>query len=225
MYPDRWHVEKLRDLVRENYDEPESLIRVINSVSRYIGIFVVHLVGARDTMKPVVGEGMDPNPGKLKYIFGAAEDQNDFMAAKLETEAHFLGFVHSARSIFDVFAFLVNKLLLNSLIPEDKCYLDPVLKKLPDSELKNELNALKNSSSYSYVVAFVNTSKHRYLIDQPYVLNIPEGRVGIRISRFEYKGESFPEYWIEEALELVLAAKNRIIACGNALNAAVLEKV
>jgi|TARA_R110001592_G_scaffold229914_1_gene486604 hypothetical protein len=44
--------------------------------------------------------------------------------------------------MFDVFAFLVNKLLLNTSIPEEDCNLGLVLKKLPASDLKNELEAL-----------------------------------------------------------------------------------
>jgi|TARA_R110001599_G_scaffold96762_1_gene249966 hypothetical protein len=71
MDSDRWHLGKLREHVRENCEQPEVILKIINSIDRYVGIFVVHLEGTRDTMKPVVGESVEPSPDHLEYILSA----------------------------------------------------------------------------------------------------------------------------------------------------------
>ena len=108
---------------------------------------------------------IDPNnqdqSEAIKIILGASDRQEEYYLAKVASDAHILGAAHSARAMFDVFAFLVNGLVLDGAISENSCNIQKVTKKLPSSPLKSELVALEKSYWFGFVCAFVNVAKQR----------------------------------------------------------------
>jgi len=169
-----------------------------------------------DTENPISKANVDS-------IFGTSENQDEFRLALLATRAHLLGFMHSARAVFDVFAFLVNILVLEDTIAEDKCYVTTIAKNLPASKLKLELDSLVKSEGFLYVNAFVNTSKHRSLIATQFTIDFDGPWSGVKIGSFEYKSKPFPARRLEELLQDVIDTKNRVITCCNLLNSHVLN--
>jgi hypothetical protein len=118
-----------------------------------------------------------------------------------------------------MFSQLVNGLVLSSSIPIEDCNISKVVKKMPESELKRCLAELLESHWFAFVAGFVNTTKHRQLVQHQFSISFEEGAVGIQIGAFEYKGKQFPPYWSDEVLRGVVSVKNKVVDCGCALNA------
>ena len=81
---------------------------------------------------------------------------------------------------------------------------------------------MKDSHEFKYINAFVNTIKHRRLLETEYVAEFGMGTRnddGIQIKAFSYKGDSFPPIW---AKDIVGDYQSRILehiyAIGNAVN-------
>jgi hypothetical protein len=89
--------------------------------------------------------------------------------------------------------------------------------------LKDRLDKLLESHWYNYVAAFINTTKHRQLVQHKVAVSIEENRVGIRIGAFNYGKKSFKTYWDHEVLEGAIEVKNVIIECGRLLNTSYLN--
>ncbi|WP_394672576.1 hypothetical protein [Limnobacter sp.] len=214
----QWNLKQLREYIRGSRSDSAVLLDIVHSIDRYTQIFLFHLEGARDVMNGI-GDAENPRSRKnLEIVFGVSSQQDEYHLAKVASEAHILGVVHSTRAMFDVFAFLVNAMLLNGEIPEHRCDVSRVIQKIPASPLKQELEKLAVSYWFGYVSAFINTSKHRMLVRHSFHVGIEEPYVGIRIGAFEYNGQSFPVYRLRELLEGVLEVKNAIVRCGKAFN-------
>ncbi|MES1934626.1 hypothetical protein T35B1_18578 [Salinisphaera shabanensis T35B1] len=214
----QWNLKELREYIRAERANSDELIQILRSIDRYIQIFMFHLEGARDAMDEVIDPTDEHQVEAVKMVFGASAHQERYYFAKVASEAHVLGAAHSARAMFDVFAFLVNGLLLNGAVCESRCNLQVVAKKLPPSPLKRELDGLANSYWFGFVSAFVNVAKHRMLVDHSFRVGFKDPHTGIRIGSFEYKGQRYPQYRVSEFLEGVLEVKNKVVDCGDLLN-------
>lgn len=217
-----WDTAYLRQHICSLGEPERSLVEVVDSIGRYNAIFIYHLESARDAMKGIIR--MDDPHGieNLRLVFGDSERQDEFYLAKIASEANILGCIHSTRAIFDVFSHLVNGLLLGGRLSAKQCNIEAAAGMLEHSALKRALEDLLNSYWFSYVKSFVNTAKHRRLVQHGLHVSFVDSDAGIRISAFEYEGSSFPSYSVEELLAGVLDAKNRIVDCGRALNARVI---
>ena len=87
--------------------------------------------------------------------------------------------------------------------------------------MKDRIGTLIQSYWFRYVVAFINTTKHRRLVQHSTMVSFEESRVGIRIGAFDYDGVSYPAYWGRDVLEGILSVKNDFIGCARSLNALV----
>ena len=97
-----------------------------------------------------------------------------------------------------------------------------VLARLPESPLREHVSSTLSSHWYRYVVAFVNTAKHRRLVEHLFSVSVEENRAGVRVGSFSYESESFPAYWGTEVLEGAIEVKNQVVGAGRFLNKAVL---
>ncbi|MDT0617570.1 hypothetical protein RM531_03715 [Salinisphaera sp. P385] len=214
----QWNLKELREAIRADRSESEAVLDIVHSIDRYIRIFLFHLYGARDALDEVIDPNAADPKEALAIVLGASERQEEYHSAKVASEAHILGAAHSARAMFDVFAFLVNSLVLSGAIPESRCSIQLVVDKLPPSPLKHELEALTESYWFGYVSAFVNVAKHRMLASHSFHVGFDDPYTGIRVGAFEYKGTTYPPYKVREFLEGVLEVKNKIVDCGALLN-------
>lgn len=169
-------------------------------------------------MKGIIHDD-DPHGMKnMRFIFGADEQQDEYNQAKLISEAHILGCIHCARAMFDVFSHLVNGLVLGNAISVRDCTIKSVAERLPDSQLKTELKTLLKHHWFRYVDGFINTAKHRGLVQHAFQVSFVGEKAGVHLAGFEYKGTKFPPYSVDELLAGVLEVKNRIVDCGRSLN-------
>ncbi|MFC6671123.1 hypothetical protein [Marinobacterium aestuariivivens] len=175
-------------------------------------------------MNEVVDTETPSSKEHLNYVFGISDRQDDYYLAKLASEAHILGIIHTTRAVFDVFAFLVNGVLLNGAIPKNKCDIRAVVKVLQPSPLKSELKTLIESYWFKYISAFINISKHRMLVKHSFHVGFQDSYTGIRVGAFDYNNQQYPRYKANELLKGVVEVKNKIVDCGQYLNNQVISR-
>ena len=153
---------------------------------------------------------------------GGQDWQKAAFTSTAETEAA----AQALHSMADILAQIVNKAVLKPSLPEKQVYLSEVHQRLSaqgnGSRVVAKIAALQKSPAFDYLNAFVNTIKHRRLLDTEYRAEGGEGtrnEEGIRFKAFTYKGWDYPTVWASDILanykkEIV----NLICAVGNAVN-------
>lgn len=215
-----WNLKNLRSRVRATRSDADQVMELISSISRSVQIFRYHIATARDALKGIVNETEPQGQENFMLILGASERQGEFAYAKIVSEAHIIGCLHTVRSLWDLFAQLVNTLVLVEPLAVSACDIKRVIAVMPACPLKDRLDVLLASHWYTYVAAFINTTKHRQFVQHMMTVSIEENRAGIRIGAFTYGSKSFKSYWGHEVLEGAIEVKNAIIECGRLLNAA-----
>lgn len=215
---DSWNIEALRQYISAGHVPESPSLEIVDSLDRYVRIFVYHLISARDAMKEVIHTNDPYGIENTKYLFGASERQEDFYKAMTVTEANTLGCIHATRAIYDVFSQLLNHLLLSGELSERACSIVSVEKLLPRSDVKQILTDLLSSQWFAYVSAFINTAKHRRLVGQLFHVSFESPSARVEVPAFAYEGQSFASHTLEEILRGVVDVKNAVVHCGRALN-------
>jgi hypothetical protein len=214
-----WDLQLLREHIKHNGNDVQRRIAIVHSLGRYVDIFRYHLYSARDAMKGVIYENDPHGIRNMQFVFGDGERQEDFDRAKVASEAHTLATIHSTRAMWDVFAFLVNAVALNSRLGERECSIFTVRNALSASNLRTALDDLTANEWFLYVNAFVNTAKHRSLVPQSFRVSFEDDPAGLHIESFEYDGHRYRSFGVREVLSGAVVVKNRVVECGKALNA------
>lgn len=218
-----WDIAELRGYIDASLESNHRLYGVVNAIARYDWIFQYHFSTARDAMKGIMHYD-DPHGIKnMEFVFGLHEQQIEFNQAKLISEAHILGCIHCVRAMYDIFSHLVDVLILNEKIGIKNCDIKKIEKALPSSGLKTELRKLLNSKWFKYIDAFINTAKHRGLVQHEFRISFVDETSGIRLAPFKYDKKEFDTYSTKELLKGVLEVKNRIAVCGQILNTQVIS--
>jgi hypothetical protein len=206
-----WHIPKLENTLKEMENSKVHIERV-KSVSRAIDIFQYHLHTAEEA-----NDLIEPsNRREAMELVLAQKDK--FFETKLEIQANTQASIHSARAIYDLFAQLINGLLLNTPLAVHKCDFFKIKDKLTNSELKGHLNHLSTTEEFLYVNAFVNTIKHRNLVSFGALIDFESGKSGVKFQSFQYSDKEYPAMWAEDVLKYSLFVKNAIITSGDHLN-------
>lgn len=213
-----WELKDLRAYIRQLPGGGRDMQAVLSSLARSHSIFGYHVCTARDAMNGILDKEDPTSRNNFKVIFGDAENATEVNRASVVSEAHIIGCMHTVRSIADFFAQLVNGLVLGNKFDVDRCELKHVINAMPDSELQARLKSLFESYWFGYVTGFINTTKHRQLVQHSTSLAFDEGRAGVRIGAFRYRGSDYPPYWVTNVLEGAIEAKNAVVDCGVLLN-------
>lgn len=213
-----WDLGELRSRIRANRRDPDQVIDLVESIGRSIRIFRYHMATARDAMKGIVNETEPQGSENFMLILGDSDRRGEFEFATIVSEAHIIGCLHTARGLWDLFAQLVNALVLAEPFPVSACDITRVAKRLPSGPLKERVDVLLASHWYKYLAAFINTTKHRQLITHRMTISMEEDRAGIQIGAFTYDSDNFKSYWAIEVLEGAIEVENAIVECGRLLN-------
>jgi hypothetical protein len=215
--PTAWNLGALRAYVKAKHDDEGELQELIRSIDRSVRIFRYHMTSARDAMKGVVRtESTEISLDAVRAFFG--DQRDEFEWAKIVNEAHLIGCLHTARGMWDIYSQLLNRLVVPTPLPTERCDIVRVAAALPASLVRDQTEALLQSHWYGYVSAFVNTTKHRQLVQHLASVSFEEKRAGIRVGAFSYNGKSFPAYWDDQVLEGAIEVKNGVVHCGRTLN-------
>lgn len=218
--PTAWNLAALRSYIKASHANGSELQELVRSIERSWGIFGYHMISARDAMKGTIPtDGSDTYTETMLALFGASDRQTVFEWAKIANEAHLIACLHTTRGVWDIYAQLLNRLVVSSPLTIDKCDIRRVAERLPASALRDRIDVLLASHWYGYVSAFINTTKHRQLVEHQTSVSFVEERAGIRVGAFKFNSKSFPAYWDTEVLEGAIEVNNSVIDCGRMLNA------
>ena len=201
---------KFKRLMEEKGLSSSESISHLRSISKTIDIYEYHKEEAYAQIQNI-------NPKDTQEALMLVFSTNDTAMERLSIQANVQAALHNARAVYDLLAQLINKALLNNKFTVKDCSLHKVRNELADSELKQFLLTLNSSQSFKYVNAFVNTIKHRDLVNLNAQIDFVENRSGIRFSSFIYEGKEYPSLWAEDALQNTLNVKNDIITLGEIL--------
>jgi len=209
-----WHVKTLIDLSTSRKDSFACKEKV-DSVCRAIDIYDYHHQEAFKSNEfvqaPTAWEQMDS-------IHAFGENRIELDRHTLIAQAHAQASVHSARSIHDLIAQVINIFILNSSLKEADCTIHAVRNKVPISSLKSHLNELLNSSEFSYVNSFVNTIKHRNLISFNEAIDFSNDKHGLFFKDFVFRDKTYTKKTLVELLVITHAVKNKAINLGVLVN-------
>jgi len=224
-----WDVPALVEWVQRERAGDLKTVELLGSLSRSSRIFRYHMVLARDAFK----DFKDDDHLKMTVgMFGADEDEGvAFENAKLVSEANLIASINVVRNSYDIFAQVVNSLVLDNPFKVHDCNIHGVCRTLAPSELKTTLERVVSSGWYYYLSDFTNTIKHRQLLKHDPSISFVENISGGKIERFTYErpiqpsaksktsnrfGEhrSHPSYWVRDVLQGAVEVHNEIRACG-----------
>jgi hypothetical protein len=127
-----------------------------------------------------------------EFMINNPEDVSAFTIAQLESEMYMEAALQNIHSILDVLNQIINLLLLDSELTGKDVTYNKVETGLNNRNINNVKDALKNlykCQEFTYIADFVNTIKHRHLIDTDYRLEIgvnTKDTMGIRFIKFIY---------------------------------------
>lgn len=211
----RWSFKALRGHIKSRNEESELDLERIKSIDRAIDIYRYHLHQAKIQNDLVQAE--TPRE-QIKLIFPPEENREEIWERKLAIQANTQACIHSARAIHDLFAQLVNSLILDSKVPVFKCDIYKVTKELHRSDLKEYLQELLGSDEFQYINAFVNTIKHRNIVEFGSLISFETNECGVRFKEFKFNGSKFDQMWAEDVLKFTLEVKNTVVTAGCILN-------
>ncbi|PKM17171.1 MAG: hypothetical protein CVV11_20615 [Gammaproteobacteria bacterium HGW-Gammaproteobacteria-15] len=210
-----WNVRELKNHLDLIGEQPKNYIEYLDSVIRTIDIFEFHKDEAFSVLSTL--DSVAPEMA-MKLVFSMGSEKNDLENKVISVQAHLHAALQNVRSMYDILAQLLNALLVHDPIPIHLCDICKVFKALPNGNVRSELEKILASFEYQYVNSFVNTIKHRNLVQFNRHLDLLEGRASIRIKPFSYSGNSYEQKWAIDALKHGLDVKNQLIAIGKLLN-------
>jgi hypothetical protein len=207
-----WDTEEFKNLVRGRYGE-ERLAKVerpLTSVSWKLVLARYHAEESKRLYRSyLTEEPLDELIQVVNQVLLAArgsEEASKFVEAQILSEAHVIAYAQSLHSVADILAQVIYLGLdlerdLSEPIPmryrglHRMC--ERMIKERLALEVADTINTFRQSLRFLYLQAYVNTTKHRSLVDVTHSSSFESSdpRYGIKILPFEYEGRSFAEKW------------------------------
>lgn len=123
-----------------------------------------------------------------------------FKTAQFQSETYIEAAAQNLHSLADILCKTLNKVVLSSSLHEADVRIEKIINKLQNEEntqdIVTALEDLRNYDEFKYISAFVNTIKHRRLLDTEYYGEFGLGKsntIGVRFRGFEY-GKPIEKY-------------------------------
>lgn len=194
-----------------------SCINNLRSMSKTIDIYEYHKSEAYQLIKEIEPKS---NRDAMELVFQPSEELS---RNKLSLQAHIQSSIYSSRALYDIFSHLINNVFLDKKIEVHKCSIDIVARELRDGVFKTALLSSVKSDSYLYVNAFVNTIKHRDLVDLNSSIDFVNSRSGVKFNGFKYYNNTFEPLWAVDVLAHSLNVKNDMIDLFNVFESCLVE--
>lgn len=241
-----WEVKQLEDAVRLEHCDAvaDSLHIATQSIVWKIDMGYYHACESIRVLKEAIYDSKvisenehEPIAAAKSIILSAVNPcATPLNAARLHAEAHAIAAAQSLHSTVDIMASVVfwalnfqqcaNAPALNRL---NLYKIRDHLKNKPNcTDIREAIVALLDLCQFKYLTAYVNTTKHRSLVQVQYTAHIDptdNPRQGLRIKEFKYRSargniESHDELWAEDFLfSEAQFVRNGVLTIGNALNA------
>lgn len=135
---------------------------------------------------------------KIIEMSAGSEVGKEFRIILFFAEAHVIAFAQALHSTADIIAHILKIILDLDFKNKQINFINTleIMKRQQIAiEVYNKAHGLRNSKEFMYLNAFVNTIKHRRLIDMPYHINLKSGQEfhGLRINSFKYGNDKNKE--------------------------------
>ncbi|MBW4641920.1 MAG: hypothetical protein KME23_02690 [Goleter apudmare HA4340-LM2] len=156
------------------------------------------------------------------------EGSDKFLMTQIEIEIYVESIAYNLHSLADVLAQIINIIVLKPLLPTNKHFssedvtpkkikthlqklnLDDVKRRYVD-DIIVQFDNLMNSNEFSYVAGFVNTIKHRRLLNTVFHFELNQGSLldfGFKLDPFQYKGINYAEL---SCKDFVMSHREKVI--------------
>ncbi|WP_157998226.1 hypothetical protein [Pseudomonas sp. S9] len=213
---DTWKIKPLQERITAEFPEKSAkAIPILVSLGRSTQLFRYHIRLAYKAYEDFRPED-DPSGRQYTLHTLGGGDQDAWFNANLQSEANTIACISTVLNTFETFG----QLLVALGMAQCRGLLDPYKAQngLSEGELKDLLGKALKSTEYKYLKAFTNTTKHWQLIVHRPTISFKEGRRGGKIKKFEYKDQSYPACWVEDALAYAIEVQKHLVLCGQALN-------
>ncbi|WP_137188399.1 hypothetical protein [Pseudomonas asiatica] len=220
-----WKLKELEQWIKANLPNEKQAATLPNSLGRSSLIIKYHVNSARDAF----ARFKDSDDSHSQMLAAMLTSKSDFGIAALAYEANIIAAIHTVRNYADIFAQLVNSLVMATPLAEKDCTFGKVANGIPESVLKQGMLDLNSSYWFRYLAAFSNISKHRRMLYSKPTVSFEDGASGIRVEPFSYaftakeSATDFPQHWGHELLEETYNVYVRIIGLGQELNSQVVR--
>jgi hypothetical protein len=243
----RWEIKTLEDAVRAQHGDSvaDSLHEATQSIAWKIEMAHYHARESIRILKKAIYESdiisaddHESIAAAKAIILSAAHNSPTTLlnTARFQAEAQMIAAAQSLHSTADIMAFIVCWALnfpnqAGAPPGDNKLNLYRVrdyLQKIPQFQtITKAINALLTLHQFNYLCAYVNTTKHRSLVQAVYTAHVDPSdnpRQGIRIRSFQYRdakgnNQSFDELWGEQFLfQEAQHIREGICTIGNELN-------
>lgn len=125
-----------------------------------------------------------------------------FKDTQFKSETYIESAAQILHSLADIVCQIINKAVLKSQLDEGEVSMKTIIRELQKDNSKKDietaLEQLRDSHEFKYISAFVNTIKHRRLLDTDYYGEFGQGKsntMGVRFLSFQYgKGNNLQNY-------------------------------
>ncbi len=134
-----------------------------------------------------------------------------FKNAQLKSETYIESAAQNLHSLADIVCQIINQTVLQSQFDEGEVSRKTIIRELQNDHSKKDietaLEQLRDSYEFKYISAFVNTIKHRRLLNTDYYAEFGQGKtntMGIRFLSFEYGKENNLQKYNDTSAEIIL---------------------
>lgn len=165
------------------------------------------------------------------------EESSNFHICKIQVRAHVIACLQSMHAISDTLSHVIYySLNMNNnkelKIKPHRVDIDNVLEKLKISpeykKICKLINELIKNPEYKYLKDIVNRSKHRSIIDTPFIVHLlddDERPHGLEFCAFKHDGKSYPKRWVDDYLKSEYYRQGQLIVnIGKEINQTVRSK-
>lgn len=228
-----WNTNKFKELVRSLYghEQLEKVKIPLNSLFWKLMLSGYHSEEFKKIYRSYLSGKREEYVEATIQVFLAAsgsEEAKKFNEARIFSEAHVIAYAQALHSTADILSQIIyhgldleHKLthpLVHSHISLNKVY-NKMIHEGVAVNVTDVIGDLKESSEFCYLEAYVNTTKHRSLVDTTHRVSFQTKRYGIVIRPFEFKGDKFPQKWADDFVNQDFEEmQKRLITIGNEMN-------
>ncbi len=134
-----------------------------------------------------------------------------FRNALLKSETYIESAAQNLHSLADIICQIINQAVLKSQFDEGEVSIKKIIGELQKDnskkDIENALEQLRDSDEFKYISAFVNTIKHRRLLDTDYYGEFGQGKsntMGVRFLSFQYGKRNNLQNYRDTSAETIL---------------------
>jgi hypothetical protein len=224
-----WDLKELRSSVERLHgrDQRSAITPSLDSIHQRREFARYHYHEAQRLIRDVA-TSEDSEMQIMQLIMGVDEEASAvFQMAGFQAAAHITACLQSMHTVADLlghtlyYAFGMNLDPAKTIEPR-RVGIHSVSRHLPEGALKRHLKTLVEHDDFVYLSAITNHSKHRSIVKANYSLDLTGDSPtphGLKFSRFEYEGKTYPERWVGPTLESEYKRQAEIVvSVGLALN-------